>query len=239
MITIFLCDDDASIRTHYQELLQEIASKHQLYISITTFDSAEELFFMLEDIKILPDIVYLDIQMGAMNGLEAAAKLREMGVQAEIIFLSNLKEYVFDSFDVMPANYLLKYATTNDRFEAVFLKTIENLTITREQLFRYDIKGLSHTLIISDIMYLEVKKRIIIIKTRQGQHIEFYSTITDIEQQIQGSPLVRVQRSFIVNMTYIKTFGKSEIELLDGSLVPVGRTYQNVLENRFVEFINR
>ncbi len=239
MITIFLCDDDPEIREKYAKLIQSIAEKHNLYISITAFESAEELFFMLDDIKVLPDIIYLDIQMGEMNGLDAAAKLRSLGIQAEIIFLSNLKEYVFESFDVMPANYLLKYAITDERFESVLMKSIENVSITRDQLFMYEIKGMSYTLVISDIIYIEVKKRIIAIKTRQEQIIEFYSTMTEVEQQILGSPLVRVQRSFIVNMTYIKTFGKSEIVLLDGSVVPVGRTYQNALENSFVDFINR
>lgn len=239
VITIFLCDDDVEIRKKYSQLIRLIAQKNNHNVSITTFESAEEMLFVLDDIKVLPDIVYLDVQMKQMNGLDAAAKIRELGIHSEIIFLSNLKEYVFDSFDVMPSNYLLKYSVTQEQFELVMMKSIVRIKSLRKQLLVYEVKGLSYTLLLSDVVYIEVKKRIIEIKTFQNQIIEFYSTIDAIERQVKGSSLIRVQRSFIVNMSYIKTYGKSEIILTNGSVVPVGRTYQSAFENEFVNFINQ
>lgn len=86
MITIFLCDDNSQAVERYSTLIKRIAEKNQINITLSVFYSGESLIFHTSDSPDLPDIIYLDVLMGSLNGINTAKQLRELGCNAEIVF---------------------------------------------------------------------------------------------------------------------------------------------------------
>ena len=88
MIHIYLCEDSQSSLNTYAGLISDLAAKHHIEISLHSFSSGEALLFHLSECTYKADIIYLDILLDATNGIETAQKLRMLGCQAEIIFLT-------------------------------------------------------------------------------------------------------------------------------------------------------
>lgn len=100
MIRIAIVDDEKVIREQIKKLIE----KKQAESIIDTYSSGEELL-MNEKCY---DIVFLDIQMNGMNGIDTARALRQKTEDNVLIFITGVKEYVFDAFDVAAFHYLIK-----------------------------------------------------------------------------------------------------------------------------------
>ncbi|RFZ79778.1 DNA-binding response regulator [Lacrimispora amygdalina] len=104
MIKIAVCDDD-------DKMILELKNKISGYMNETSYKAGIYAFSCAEDLlksDILFDIVFLDIQMGGMTGMEAAKRIRQSGSECFLIFVTVLKEYVYDAFSVEASDYLLK-----------------------------------------------------------------------------------------------------------------------------------
>ncbi|MBQ6623971.1 MAG: response regulator, partial [Mogibacterium sp.] len=88
MIRILICDDESSAVMEYEDRIRNLGAKHGVELSIKSFSNAEQLFFYMEDAGTIVDLIYMDIKMPGMDGITAAAKLRESGYNGEIIFLT-------------------------------------------------------------------------------------------------------------------------------------------------------
>ena len=118
MIRIAICDDEKHMADHIKEMVSDFFHKKNREISIRTFLSGEDL--LSHDGQI--DILFLDIQMKGMDGMETARKLRASKFQGFLIFITVLKEMVFQSFEVQAYDYLVKPVE-----EKQFEKTMERL----------------------------------------------------------------------------------------------------------------
>lgn len=236
MLNAILCDDDSEILEIYQTMLKQIAKKHQLDLSVRCFGSAQAMLFALEDSG-QADMIYLDVQMDGMNGIEAAKKLRAMGSQAQIIFLTNSKEYVFESFDAAPLQYLLKGKFPIKKFEEVFLKAAQLSKQNEGELFEC-VRGADRvTIPVRRISYFEVAKRIITVHYGTKSY-DFYSSMDELENRLLQKGFVRTHRSFLVNLAHIRRLGQDELELTGGEHIPLGRTHVKKVKQVFSKFLS-
>lgn len=197
MITIFICDDNSEALLAYSKTILQIAKKHNLIIKIFEFMSGEELLFKMEDLKIVPDIIYLDIIMDSVNGIETANKLRELDCYAEIIFLTDSEDYVFESFDVNPTQYLLKNDTSNEKFERVFLQTVQLIRRKSTEKFLIESNTGLIAIPIKNILYFEIFKRKVTVHHVRDKTIDYYTTMKKIENQLIDKHFIRVHRSYV------------------------------------------
>lgn len=237
MITIALCDDDYNEISKYTKLILGIAKKHKLDIKIIPFYSGESLLLYLSDTLVPIDIIYLDIMMNKnMDGMEAARRLRKNGCRSQIIFLTSYEDYVFDAFEVNALQYLLKDNYKN-KFESVFLKSVENVIKKEEKVFSFESAGKTIAIPIRLISYFEIWKRRITIHYDKGKTSDFYASMESLEYILINKGFVRVHRSYIVNLSYIAIFQKSRLHLKNGEEIPVGVTYSKSLKIIFSEYL--
>ena len=109
MIHIAICDDEKYMSDHIKTLVSDFFRKRNRKIRLRTFLSGEEL--LAYDGQI--DICFLDIQMKGMDGMETARRLRADQFQGFLIFITILKEMVFQSFEVQAYDYLVKPVEEN------------------------------------------------------------------------------------------------------------------------------
>lgn len=237
MVTIFLCDDDESILNKYSEQLKALAKKNDIEVALSFFKSGESLiFYILESIN-KADIIYLDIIMDKLSGLDTAKKLREIGCRSEIIFLTEIEDYVYDAYDISPVYYLLKTKTSEEKFEEVFLRAVKLSDRKEKEMFVFEYGVNIQAIPIQDISYFEIWKRIVTVHYDKDKVFDFYSTMEKLEMQLNGR-FIRTHRSYIVNLSYISKFHKNGVFLKTGESIPVGITYVNYVKEAFLKYMS-
>ncbi|SHK84762.1 LytR/AlgR family response regulator transcription factor [Desulforamulus aeronauticus] len=239
MVTIFLCDDNSETVEKYSTLIKRTAEKHQIDIALSVFYSGESLVFHMSDTPDLPDIIYLDILMGKLNGINTAKQLRKLGCNAEIIFLTSSEDYVFDSFDVFPIHYLLKEETAQEKFEQVFLRAV-HLSAGEEAKKFVCKSGASHKIIsLKEISHYDINRGVVTVHYGKNEKFEYWMTLAELEDQLRGKDFIRTHRSYIVNLQYIAKFARRSVVLKTGESIPVGVTYEDKVKTAFMDYIVR
>lgn len=221
---IFICDDIPTESAKYSNLITELGRKHKIPVEVTIFNGGNELLFALEDQKTPFDLLFLDINMPKMDGIELARKLKSIDTYFEIIFLTVSKEHFLPAFDVEAFNYIIKDGSIK-RFEEVFLKAYERYLHKQQKYLVFTGGGTYRNIPIQNISYFEVDKRIVTVHYNNEETFEFFSTIGKLEEQLYQYDFLRCHRSFLVAYDSILSLNKEEIKLQDGQIIPVGRSY--------------
>lgn len=241
MLRIVLCDDNRKERERYTQFITECAEKHQTEkFELFCFDSGESLLFEYIDTPHQIDIIYMDILMGEINGIDTARKLRNAGCQAQIVFLTNCgMEYLFDAFESTPAYYLFKEEMTYEKFEKAFMHTM-TLAMEKkaEELFSFEINGITEIIPIKDISYFEIWGRRITVYYN-GKSTDFNGRIKKLENLLIGTDFVRVHRSYLVHLSYMARLEGQSIILKTGTRVPIGENFVKSVKKTFIEYISR
>lgn len=234
MTTIYLCDDNEILLNRYRNQIAELAAKHSLEYCITTFSSGEQLLFDLNDNINKADIIYLDILMGQLNGLDVARQLRENGYSGEIIFLTSSEEFVFDSFDANPLYYILKDSSNEQsKLEESFLRAMNLTSKKATEVFVCTNRTETKQIPLHLISYFEIQSRVITLHYDNGKCFEFYSSMESLLDELDARIFVRCHRSFVINLKYIDTIEAKDVILTDGEKIPMGITFMKDLKLAF------
>ena len=186
-------------------------------IRLRTFLSGEKL---LNDEGQI-DILFLDIQMKGMDGLETARKLRAGQFRGFLIFITVLKEMVFQSFEVQAYDYLVKPVD-----EKQFGKTMERLYTSMQNIGENSLlvqKGYEGRIIREDeIVFCEIIDRKIYLNLASGEVVDYYERIENLETKL-GSHFFRCHRSYLINLKYLKGYKNGTACMDNGKEVPVSR----------------
>ena len=171
---------------------------------------------LLEAVKRF-DIVFLDIQMDGMDGIEAARRLRKKQDDIVLIFVTGNREYVFDAIDLYAFHYLLK-PVDEDKFREVLERAAGEVAKKREKRGLF-IKRRNLTLDQADILYIESRAKKVEIHTDGSKDIiEIYATMEELEGQL-GEDFYRCHRAYIVNMAHITEYDNDSITITNGDKI--------------------
>ncbi|MCM1257286.1 MAG: LytTR family DNA-binding domain-containing protein [Roseburia sp.] len=191
------------------------------------------------------DLVFLDIGMEPMDGMELAGRIREKNKKTLIVFVTALKEYVYDCFEVGAFWYLLK-PVSKDKLEQVLCRAKEEWRqgqdVSKKQIF-IQTKGQNYLLFVDDILYLENQKRKVLIHTREEQ-IAFYAAMSKLEKSL-GEGFYRCHRGYLVNFAYVAGYDAKSIRLLNHETIYLAKNkypdfvvqYMRYLRNGGVTFV--
>ncbi len=155
--------------------------------------------------------------MDGMNGIEAARKLRERQEDTVLIFITGIKEYVFDALDLYAFHYLLK-PVDEGKFAEVLQRAAGEAKKKKEKKCLF-IRTRNLTLDQSDILYIESRAKKLEIHTAGADKaIEIYAAMDELEGQL-GEEFYRCHRAYIVNMAHITEYDNESITLTNGDKV--------------------
>ena len=211
MIRIAIVDDEKVIR----EQIKKLVEKKQNDCEIDTYGTGEDLL----KADSVYDIIFLDIQMKGMNGIETAKALRQKADNTVLIFITGVKEYVFDAFDVAAFHYLIKPIEEN-KFWEVCDRAVLAVTKKKQnpsgQIF-IKTRSQSITLDQSNVLYIESRAKKVEIHTKTNI-VEAYAAISELEKQLVGS-FYRCHRGYLVNMAFIAGYENDSITLNNGETI--------------------
>ena len=218
MIKFAICDDEPFMTreiSHHLSLYME--ENNITSYCVNSFPDGRSLLDSTCDF----DLIFLDIQMRQPDGMETARALRERKNHSLLVFVTILKEYVYDAFEVEAFDYLLKpldsihFNRTMDRaVRTLAQRTAKNLIVQ---------KGISCQVIpLSQIIYCEVQGRKIYIHQNNGKVVDYYNKLEDLEQHVDGR-FFKCHRSYLVNLDYVRGCHAGQISLSQGGEIPVSR----------------
>ena len=228
-LTIAICDDNENQIKELRRLLDEWMADKPFALIIDEYISAESFLFSYPD-KCC-DLLLLDIEMKRLNGMELAKKLRSEGDMLPIVFITGYSDYMSEGYEVEALHYLLKPVDKAKLF-AVLNRYIKRRTPENEVMIKCEDK----TLRISPdtIMYCEAVGKKTHIHTKE-QVMICETGIGNFSSNL-GSDFIRCHRSYIVNLRYVRSIGKTEIALDNGEIVPLSRRLYKEVNNEFIKF---
>ena len=202
---------------HIRSFVSDFFRKKNREISLRTFSSGEELLSYNGQI----DILFLDIQMKDMDGMETARKLRANQFRGFLVFITVLKEMVFQSFEVQAYDYLIKPVD-----EKQFEKTMERLYASIQNASEDSLlvqKGYEGRIIAKDeIIFCEIIDRKIYLNLTSGEIVDYYERIENLETKLDNR-FYRCHRSYLINLKHLKGYKNGTVYMDNGKEIPISR----------------
>lgn len=214
---IAICDDLESDRDYLKDLLNKWANDYSHLLSIDFFSSAESFLFHYEEAKDY-DILLLDIEMGLMDGVSMAKKIRQDNDAVQIIFITGYSDYIAEGYEVNALHYLMK-PVKEEKLFSVLERAIEKISKNDVVLNMKTAYGMVRVPIYQ-IRFAEVFGNYVTIHANDEVVVKM--TLNEIEKLLDER-FYRVGRSVIVNLNEVSRVTKSEIKLLDGTSIHLPR----------------
>ena len=187
-------------------MINDIFRSNNTQVLIREYGSGEDIL-LSEDIF---NLYILDIKMDKLTGIDVAKQIRKTNRTAGIVFITALKDYVFDAFDVNAFHYLLKPVDKEKLTEV--LTSFLSIRADEERFIIAKTLNQAHKIYLKDILYLEAQLRKIKIHTNHSV-IEYYCKFSDIAHETEGHGFFRCHKSYIVNLRYVSSYTNSLITL--------------------------
>lgn len=233
-IRIAVCDDERAVSSLVEELVMKIAEELSIQCDVDVYDSGEVLCHELD--KEEYDLIFLDIELPKMNGIEIGKYIREVQRNeiVQIAYISAKEQYAMELFDYRPINFLVKPLDIN-KVKKVIAKLIV-IVKDKIQLFTYK-KGYDFVKVpISEILYFERERRKITVTTSKMTDT-FYENLEEIYAKVKSNKFLFVHKSFIVNYRYIRRMKYDEVEMIDGRHIPISQSHRKLIRQMYMKMV--
>ena len=222
-LRIAVCDDAEEDRTYVSGLVKDWAAQAGHQAEITAFSSAESFLFRYAEESDY-DILLLDIEMGAMDGVTMAKELRKSNDTVQIIFITGYSDYISEGYEVAALHYLMK-PVKEEKLRSVLDRAAEKIT-KNERVLHFETGGEMERIPVYQIRYADVFGNYVTVHARTDVTVKM--TLGELEKQLDER-FYRVGRSALMNLTQISRVTKTEIRLSDGTAIPLPRgAYEGV-----------
>lgn len=237
MLQLCLCDDDKLISDRMTPLIYAILEKYQ--VQVTFLSSGESFLFHFRDNPNFIDIILMDIEMGGQNGIEVMKEMRAIGCTSELIYLTTMRDYVFDSFDTLPLNYILKTEQNLDKFQSALLAAAANSIKKKNRFLMIGSSKNSVKAEKTQVLYIEATNRQILFHLLGGTSLEYSGSLQLALEMAGPDEFSRIHKSYVVNLHNVRQIRTTSLILLDGTELPLGRKFVADVRNRFSAFLSK
>lgn len=221
MIRIAIVDDDEVLRNKIYEEIQVIINKND-NIEVLMFPSGESFLEEMKN-KALFDILFTDIQMSGMNGMELGKVVREAHSEMYIVFITSYAEYAAQSYMIEAYQYILKQ-DIEYRLPIVVRQLIDKIDLDSRQYRMMKMNEGQVKVYYKDIIY--------IYKSKNGKYVNFVTAVREyrerislqqVYQEMRSKTFIMVERGYIVNMKHIYKLSGDTIHLENNYTVKISR----------------
>lgn len=221
VLAIGICDDHAEDRLSLHWMLESILENRAIEHKIYEFSSGETLIKWMQNHPNQIDLLFLDIEMGEVNGLETAKQLRTRYDALQMVFVTGFSDYVFDGYSVDALGYLLKPAR-REQLENVLTRALTRICKYANEVYSCHDGDSWYRIPYQQILYFESERRKVHCVTTDGRY-SFYAKLDQVAEELQNSGFVRIHQRYLVRAAAISRVCGSEVQLENHTL-PISRS---------------
>lgn len=220
MLRIAMCDDSPAFLQSTEQLIRRWSEQSEIPVDIFTFDNGDALID--KNMSLRMDIIFLDILMPMLNGMDTAKELRHMDTAVKIIFLTSSPEFALESYDVKAQDYLLK-PVTYEKIKKALDECVRTLEFEPLHLVLKTYVGYQK-LYLHDIEYIEAQNKRVVFYLRAGHEVAVAEPLRSFEDKFAGSTsFFKCHRSYLVYLPNVEHFSTSNIIMKSGRNIPIAR----------------
>lgn len=229
---VAVCDDSKNDRETLIGLLRKYEKSNNIEFEIIEYDCGEALFesdAVMQDLR----IVFMDINMEQMSGLEAAARIKNLNPFIRIVLVTAYMNYALEGYKVKASRFLVKddlSITIGECMDALVEEILQETQIMEFPFVEGKIK-----LKINDIIYIETARHKNIFYTKEGS-FSIYKKLDELEEELKSYGFVRIHLSFLVNMRYISKISSYVLTLTTGKEISVPKTRYTEVKRQYALF---
>lgn len=227
---IVICEDNVTQREEIRKMLGRIIFEDE-DSDIRCFEDGEELIKAMEsEPEFRADIVFMDVKMPKLDGIQTTKILRKKKKDIAVVFLTAHSEYVFQGYEVHAYDYILKPASESKLRKVIFRFMEEQ----RSESHRYLLvkkRGGKRKIPVEQVSYfVSDKRKITAVLEDTLEHVDFYMTMKELESNLQEMPFLRCHQSYLVNVRRIADWNKNSLLTEGKNRIPVSKRYRDVVE---------
>ena len=228
-VRIAICDDEERYRIELKTILNKLLINADL--NIDTFDDGN---ILADAFAASPyDLVFLDIEMPALDGITLAKKIRSRSENVFIVFLTSHIEYALEGYEVNALRYLTKPVDI-EKLKEVIRYVQEKQGSSRQIIIKED--GEEILIDINDVIYMESMNQNVRIVTAGGEHVIRYN-ISDFEDQLKNDGFFRIHRGYLISLSKVKKLSGNDVILDGGETLPVSRSNVKPLKEALYTYV--
>lgn len=231
-IRIAVCDDDKKFLENMVQLLNNIVQG--LDTTITGYSDANKLLGDFRDKDIRYDVVFMDIEMGELNGIAVGKQLKDLDNEMLLILSTNYLEYAVKGYEAKAFRYLLKPIDENT-LRGVMAEVEQERS--RKQVLQIPVEGEELLVPLPQVLFLESREKYTTIYTENESYLTRLS-LNDYEQQLQNKGFCRIHRKYLVNLGNISRWNAHLIEI-GGHRLPVSRRNEKKFREQFYGYLEK
>ena len=227
---IAICDDDSLWHKEIGTLCSEFFDAKEADYNLSHYYSGEEI---VKEHENNIDILFLDIEMGKIDGLAAMKEIEMMPNIHKIIFVSSHPEVVMNAFGYKTIGFIPKPFTKEDidtKLERFYEKRMADTVV------RFSDYNGAVVIRKSDILYIKADSNYIIIYTEEGERV-ISCTLKESEGILNGMPFLRIHKSFIVNLDHIINLSGGSVWFENGDSLTIGRSYKDDVKSEYQRYL--
>ena len=230
-MNIALVDDDAGDRLRLEQLLKEYGTIHGLDLCIDQFSDAEAFLRGYESFRYA--VIFLDIYMDGLSGIEAAREIRKVDDDAKLVFLTSSESHRADAFDLFAVSYLGKPCAQEQVFRT--LDHILRLRTDGEKRFSFSYNRQSFSLLLGEIVSLETEGNYLVIADCQGRTYRTRMTFFAAMKQLDPR-FMELQKGIAVNMDRIAQIQDGRCRMQSGTVFPLRVRSRKELREKWLNY---
>lgn len=232
-MNIAVCEDDLFLGGQIETMLYGLAASEGVRIQTEVFASAEKCLKYIREENMV-DLLFLDIELGRMSGIELAEIIRNElhNDYMQIVYVSSKQSYAMELFESHPLHFLVK-PLDEEKLAKVFRKAVK-LIGKSEETFQYK-KGHAHKKVfLSEIVYFEANNREIVMHTDTQTEV-FYGSLKNIYPELQKHGFFFCHKSFLVHYQKVKIFETNQLVMRNGDIIPISQGQRKAVKELQLE----
>ena len=231
---IAICDDEQSCRERIVTYIEPYFKKHS-EMTITEFSCGEELVRVYKCGSTPFDVIFLDVEMKELTGVQTGHIIRKYDTNAMIIFITSYTKYVPEAFILNAFQFLVK-PVPQDKFNKEFERALETYNKKR-YIYKIFFKDITTCLEVKNILYIETYNRHLQVVTKNGNY-EYLGKMSVEEKKLSDYNFIRCHQGYLVNIYYIKNIRKNFLVLINDDEIPISKHIRNEVMTAFNKFIS-